>query len=241
MAQASWTPDIWTVVSVVIGGCMNFVAAFFIERKRAPRLQLQVEKPFAFYLSPGTPNQLDAQSVRLLVSNDPLSHLLGWIMVRSPAIQCHGVITFHDPKDGKPVHNSPMPARWAGGLQPHAIAIVDPNGRPSGYIQDPERVNVGARMDIYPGETQPLDVAARIAQDAECYGWSNEQYFSQPFGRNPIRKLDRGQWLVRVSVTSSGQKLEGFYRLINDGTRNEFQLKEANVEEKHLIRKNAGP
>ena len=68
-----------------------------------------------------------------------------------------------------------------------------------------KRVNVGVRMDIYPGETQPLDVAARIAQDTERYGWSNEQYFSQPFGRNLKRKLDRGQWLVRVLVTSSGQ------------------------------------
>ena len=147
-----------------------------------------------------------------------------------PAIQCHGVITFHDPKDGKPVHNSPMPARWADGLQPHAIAIVDPSGLPFGYIQDPERVNVGVRMDIYPGETQPLDVAARIAQDTERYGWSNEQYFSQPFGRNLKRKLDRGQWLVRGLVTSSGQKLEGFYRLINDGARTSFRSKRRTIQ-----------
>jgi hypothetical protein len=52
-------------------------------------------------------------------------------------------------------------------------------------IIDTMRLSLKSRIDVYPGESEPLDVAARFDDDVQCFGWSNEGYFSDP----PWREL----------------------------------------------------
>lgn len=109
-----------------------------------------------------------------------------------------------------------MVGRWPNTPQPALIEIAP------GI-----RVNVAQLEDtvnIYPGETQNLDIAIRADDDEECYGWNNEAYFSNPVWRNPDWKLKSGRYLVRVIITSSGQKKDGWFRLENSAGRRDFRL-----------------
>jgi hypothetical protein len=99
-------------------------------------------------------------------------------------------------------------------------------------IIDPIRLITESRIDVYPGESQLLDVAARFDDDEDCYGWNNEAYFSNPLWRNPAWRLPRGRYLARVEVTSSGQKCIGLFRLINDVARRDFRLEPASLDDK---------
>src|SRR5262249_728606 len=98
------------------------------------------------------------------------------------------------------------------------------------------RLSLASRIDVYPGETQLLDVAIRADNDAECYGWNNEAYFSTPQWRNPNWKLPSARYLVRIEVVSSGQKYGDGFRLINDVGRTDFRLDQTTVQEKGLLR-----
>jgi hypothetical protein len=79
-------------------------------------------------------------------------------------------------------------------------------------------------MDVYPGEFEILDVAVRLDDEEDCYGWKNESYFCIPPWRNPNWKLPRGRYLVSVEIASSGQKCVGLFRLINDVPGTDFRL-----------------
>jgi hypothetical protein len=79
-----------------------------------------------------------------------------------------------------------------------------------------------SRVDVYPNETEPLDIAIRADSDAECYGWNDDSY--RHHWRNPHWKLNPGCYLVRVVITSSGQRCAGVFHLKNDGSRAEFAL-----------------
>ena len=90
--------------------------------------------------------------------------------------------------------------------------------------------------ETYPIESQLLDVAARFDDDAPCYGWNNETYFSTPPWRNPAWRLGPGRYLARVEVTSSGQKCVGIFRLINDVARSDFRLEAPTAEDLQRLR-----
>ncbi len=113
--------------------------------------------------------------------------------------------------------------RWANSVEPVPIPIVNSKGEEQFRILDP-RLAAEYRMDVYPGESEILDVAVRLDDEEDCYGWNTESYFCIPAWRNPNWKLPRGRYLVRVTVTSSGQKCVGTFRLINDVSRTDFRL-----------------
>lgn len=212
-----------TAIGIVAGGILTILVAVWVEWLRRPRLIVLVEQPLDMIINPGN---LSARSLRVLVSNRALPSL-AFFMVRAPALQCRGKITFHRYNDGQEIFGRAMIGRWAGTLQPTAIPIVDTNGNTVSFIHDPERVGLGSRIDIYPGETEPLDVVARIETDQQCYGWNNETYFSQPFGRNENWRLGYDRFLVKVTISSSGQKRKAVFRLINDVPRNAFRMEVA--------------
>ena len=64
------------------------------------------------------------------------------------------------------------------------------------------------------GQWQLLDVAVRFDNEADCYGWNNDSYLYN--WRNPNWKLPRERYLAKVTITSSGQKCIGVFRLVND-------------------------
>jgi hypothetical protein len=140
-------------------------------------------------------------------------------MSRSAAMHCKGTITFHH-LDGQNVFGRAMEIRWSNTLEPVSMYFnlgnkTIPIGNSTTVIRD---------IHVYPGEAELLDVAARFDNDSECYGWSNASYFSNPLWRNPDWKLPQGRYLVKLSISSAGEKCTGVFRLINDVPRQDFRL-----------------
>jgi hypothetical protein len=128
-----------------------------------------------------------------------------------------------------------MRGRWAGSVEPLPIPVVTPQGAPQYQMLDLARLTLESRIDVYPGETEALDIVARFDNDDECYGWNNEVYFCQPLWRNPAWRLARGQYLVKVVIMSSGQTCIDYFRIINEGSRTDFHLDRATGIERRLL------
>ena len=153
--------------------------------------------------------------------------MLHW-MQRAAALQCRGEVTFHH-LDGQDIFGRRMSVRWANSPQPVPSQVVDLKGTPQFLIQDFARTTAEGRMDVYPGEEEIFDIAARFDSEPDCYGWNNDAYLFA--WRNPEWKLPSGRYLVMVVVTSSGQKCCGKFRLINDVARTDFRLEHATPED----------
>jgi hypothetical protein len=210
------------MVEVVIGAVIAICITIAIENLRKPKLVLAIGIPVDNAYT-GRP----AQDVRFLLvkcENRPLPWFARW-MSRNAALQCHGTVSFHHLTDGQNYFGRSMPIRWSGSSEPTPIEVHIGNAR--GVIIDPQRLSTESRVDIYPGEDWKLDVAARFDADAECYGWSNYSYFSNPVWRNPDWRLPAGRYLVKVTVISAGQRCELIFRLINDTQRRDFRLEPA--------------
>jgi len=207
------------MLSIVGGGIITILVTIAVEVLRRPKLRLVLAPAVNATYEPGRPAKRGRYLYIDLV-NQPLPWLARW-MSRSAALQCTGFITFHH-LDGQKFFSGQMPVRFSRSPEPVPLHFVI--GDKTGTILDPSRMNVDSRMDIYPGERTPLDVAAKFDSEDEVYGWSNLSYFSVPPWRNPDWKLPRGRFLVAVSISSSGQKCEGLFRLLNEAGPNDFRL-----------------
>jgi hypothetical protein len=207
-----------TVLEVVLGAIIAIVITIWVESLRKPRLSLGIipYKDVSYSNRPAS----SARFLYLELKNEPLPRLFRW-MSRNPALQCHGTITFHH-LDGQNIFGRAMPIRWSGSPEPVGMPIKIEDIQL--LIFDPSRYTLTPRMDVYPGESETLDVAARFDEEEECYGWSNENYFSDPIWRNPDWRLPRGRYLVKVVVETAGEKITGIYRLIGDVRRQDFRL-----------------
>ena len=172
------------------------------------------------------------RALRLIVHNEPLPGWAKW-MVRAPALQCWATITFHH-RDGQNVFGRAMDGRWAGSQQPVPLPVLGPQGQQF-EILDFARLTLQSRIDIYPGQSQPLDIVNRADNDEECYGWNNETYFSTPRWRNPNWRLPPERYLVKVIISSSGQEFTDCFRLINNVRRTDFRLEPAGRNERDLL------
>ena len=80
-----------------------------------------------------------------------------------------------------------------------------------------------SRIDIPPGESEILDLAVRCDEDEDAIGWNNESY-NPPLWKNPRWKLQKGRYLVSVTVRSAGQRWAADFDLNNQISRGEFLL-----------------
>jgi hypothetical protein len=55
-------------------------------------------------------------------------------------------------------------------------------------------------VTISVGESEYLDVITKYEKDKEAYGWNNAAYFNN--WRTPNYKLERGQYLVKISIST---------------------------------------
>jgi hypothetical protein len=124
-----------------------------------------------------------------------------------------------------------MMKRWSSTPEP-VREIVDVEGKPFSFL-DQERLRP-SRIEIFPGETEQLDIAVKLDADTECYGWNNDAYLHG--WRPPHWKLTAGRYLVRVKVTSSGQAWDTVLLLINDVPRTDFRLEAASSDECRKVR-----
>ena len=218
-------------LEVIFGAVVAILITIIVENVRKPKLEIKLAEHHDNAHLQNRP----AKSVRFLavdLLNKPLPWLFRW-MSRSAALQSHGSISFHH-LDGQNVFGRSMPIRWSGSPEPVPIHLQIDNTRV--LIADPARLSLISRMDVYPGEKQRLDVSAKFDDEKECYGWSNESYFSDPAWRNPDWKIPYGRYLVKVTVISSGEKVSGIYRLINDVAQLDFRLEEATLDDKSNVR-----
>jgi hypothetical protein len=89
-------------------------------------------------------------------------------------------------------------------------------------------------MDVSAGENKAIDIAAKYDDQVECYGWSNETYM---YGwKNYRRKINEGDYFVRVIVTSGGKKIKGWFKLKNDLPQTRFHLYYLSHEERNRIK-----
>jgi hypothetical protein len=216
------------ILGVVLGGLITIATTIAVEVLRRPVLSLSKEDPhFKMDYRPGLPFKV-ARYLRVVLTNKPLAR---W-MVRAPALQCRAVVTFHHRDDGQNVFGRAMEGRWSGSPEPVAAPILDKNGNQQFFMVDFARLNAQSRIDVYPGESTTLDIAVRADDDTDCYGWNNDAYFSNPPWRNPAWKLAPDRYLVKVVVTSSGQKCIGYFRLVNDVAQiDDFRLEAATADE----------
>lgn len=212
-----------SVLEIVLGAAIAILITIWVENLKKPRLSIQIT-------TPGDREYQDrpAKRARFLyvdVTNKPLPLWARW-MSRDAATQCHGTIAFYH-LDGQNVFGRTMPLRWSGSPEPIAPSFrIDDKLI---LISDPTKFNISPRLDIYPGERETMDIAAKFDDEEVCYGWSNENYFSDPIWRNPIWRLAPGRYLVKIVVTTSGEKVSEVFRLLNDVPIDGFRL-EAKME-----------
>jgi hypothetical protein len=204
---------------VVLGAALAILFAIFVEWLRKPQLTLSIGNTDIVRSSGATFPIHDGKSLRVRVFAEPLWRITRWMM-RSPALQCRGKISFHH-LDGQYLYSREMGARWAGTPEPLQTIGVNPNGEPISMI-DPYKIVTPSRVDIGTEEHESLDVVARYDNDLDCYGWSNESYLHD--WRNPAWRVPAGRYLVRVDIRCGGQSWNNAFRLINDVPRDDFRL-----------------
>jgi len=196
--------QMWGLIAgALIGTVTSALVAIWIEYLRRPFLQLSIETPAIEQARKQGAGAETGRYLRVKLFNKPLPGWVRW-MVREPAAQCRAAISFRHLLDNQDVFGRTMAGRWAN----------TPVGRPGDT----------SRIDVYPGDTEVLDVAARFDAQAECYGWNNEAYFSGPPGYNPDWKLGHGRYVVEVVIRSSGQTCSSRFHLHNDVPRSAFRL-----------------
>ena len=225
---------IGAVIGTITSILTSAAVAIFVEYMRRPRLELSVEvPPLDQSYSPPTHGITQMRSLRLCVFNKPLPRFARW-MVRAPALECRAAISFHH-LDGRNVFGRAMEGRWARSPEPVPLPVVGPGGQHS-QILDFTRLTLASRIDIYPGQTETLDIVNRPDNDSSCYGWNNEAYFATPAWRNQNWALPTGRYLVTAVISSSGQEFTDYFHLYNDVRRTDCRLDRANDEERNRLR-----
>ena len=214
-----------TIFGVLLGAIIAILITIAIELLRKPKLGFEILPPKDMEFDNQPANRMRAVCLKLV--NRPLPKCARW-MSRNPALQCHGTITFHH-LDGQNIFGRSMIVRWSGAPEPNPLRIQI--GNAEGLVFDPVRITHIQKMDIYPGENADIDIAARFDEEPECYGWSNESYFSNPPWRTVQWRLTPNRYIVKVTIFSSGETFSKIFRLINDIERQDFRIEAALPED----------
>jgi len=160
-----------TLFGVVLGAIIAIIVTIALEILRKPNLDFELLPPKDMEFDDQPAKRMRAVCLKLI--NKPLPKWARW-MSQNPALQCHGNITFHH-LDGQNIFGRSMIVRWCSAPEPNPLRIQI--GNMEGLVFDPVRITNIQKMDIYPGESADIDIAARFDDEPECYGWSNESYF----------------------------------------------------------------
>lgn len=228
--QQKGGPSLGTVISIVLGAVFTLVITGIVEAQKRPQLKLQKIDPRRMLIDdPMSQSSAEALIVNVRVINAPLPKWIRWMLVRNVATHCRAEITFQS-LDGRNIFGErKMDGRWADSPQPSAATFK--LGSEVIPIRDLSRKKVFQHMDIHSdAEGTILDIAAKFSGEYECYGWSNDSYFStyfgDPFGHPRQWKLPANQYLVTVSVFYAGQSEAVTFKLANDNDHDQFRLLE---------------
>ena len=195
---------------VLIGAGAAFLVNIVIQWMRLPGLKILRKPEFRDRSYEKRPAQ-KVRFVRVIVQNNSPKWFLKHIVGGSLAPRCRGRITFFN-QAGEKLFASPMPARWAGSAEMvlftgQCSAATPAVGDTRNIIlHDHNLYKPTSWIDIYPGSTESLDVAARLDEEDECYGWNNESYILTTTWRNKDRKLGPNGTITRASELPRRQR-----------------------------------
>lgn len=189
------------ILQIVVGSLISILFVVWMEYVRQPKLSFTISHPgdVTYPVNERPAKQLRA--LRLTITNHNLPWIMKWLQ-RSSAQRCSGTISFHH-LDGHNVFARSMSVRWT--RSPEPVPIEGRIGNERFTIADPQRLSPELAWDIFPGTSEEIDVATKFDQDEECYGWSNESYFSNPLWRNPRWRLEKERYLINVVIATSGR------------------------------------
>ena len=204
--------------SVILGVIASLIVVYFVESRKKPSLKLVLAAPSDQQYDKGYPATI-MRCLRIRVKNEELPKWLRW-MKRESAHDCLATIRFLYFPDGRKIFTEDMAGRWAG--SPEATPITGMVGINRLTIWDPTRLGIISKMNIPAGEQEDLDIAVRCDDELDAYGWNNESYQNE--WRTPKWKLEKGRYIVEVTVRSAGQKVSRRFLINNDLGREEFRL-----------------
>lgn len=216
-----------TAIGIIGGAIVAIIITIVVEIIRRPKIQMRIGSNESISY-PHHPLAHTGHYLHIEVLNKPLPRFLRWL-ARDVALQCRGTLTFHT-LDGAQFFKTPMLARFARSPEPIPLEIRFADG--VGVLIDPLRMSLESRFDLYPGEATPIDVAVKFDSEDDAYGWTNENYFSEPMWRNSDWRLPRGCYLVAVTVTASNARCKGLFRLLNNAGPSDFRLTNAQSRDK---------
>ncbi len=210
------------------GGITTILIAIWVERLRSPVLKFSIEEPLT--LAPTSAFSNPWRSLRVKVSNERLPSWANWL-VRLPAQQCRAEIAFLR-LDATPLFEKPTTGRWTGTQEPLVAFLSNDKGETIPVLTNPQMLTPA--LDVYPDDSELLDIVVRVEGEDLCYCWNDETYFYHDW-RNPHRVLGHGLYLVEVTISSSGRKRRGQFRLSNDGPFTAFRLTEITPADRQAI------
>jgi hypothetical protein len=220
------------ILGAVLGGVIAFGIAFIVEMYRRPKLILSRLAPIDTLFAPiiGTASQTACKSLHIDVYNKPF---LGF---RAAALQCKAEITFYE-LDGRDRFGKSMIGRWSSSPQPLPIkGRILPEGKEF-LIEDPSRLTLESRTDIFPGERKELDLVLRFQGEENCYGWNNDQFFKLDNKNNLDWPLEHHRYLVQVRIFTFGQSFTGIFEIVNNVPYSSFRLADATPEDRRLLKR----
>jgi hypothetical protein len=215
-AQEGHASSIW---NVILGAIVAIGVAIAVEYLRKPALAMSIATPKEVVYPPDYPARR-ARYLYLQIRNKSMPRWARW-MQRNALLECHGEILFRK-LEGDPLILRAMAIRWHGpDPQPMVICI----GCQKGTIYDMARFQP-AHISLYPGEPVKFTVAARFDSDADCYGWCDENYLSDPQWRNQVWKIPRGSYRIDATIRGGGLHLKRAFLLLNPERTEEFRIEE---------------
>jgi hypothetical protein len=210
-----------TVLSFTLGALASIFASGFFEWLKRPILSVQVAPADNKNYGAGHPVAQKARFLQVSVKNREPWLWFRWLS-KNAASQCVADITFFH-LDGQRVFEEDMPGRWSGWPEP--LAMVGHVGRQPIELVNPYYLSSEfRRINIYSDAPRLLDIAVRFDNDPECYGWTTENYNSQPPWKNPKWRLAPNRYLVKVDVRADAVATSACFRLINDTAVGDFRL-----------------
>jgi hypothetical protein len=212
------------IILLIAGAVLGGLATVVVSRPKVT-LSIAVPADMQYYRADG---HEAFRSLRINVAN-----AARWWTIMAPAVACRATVTFYN-NDGHDFFGRSTVGRWANSPAPQPTLAPVPGGTLA--VFDLDRFNRESRLDIFPAESEPIDIAARFQAEADCYVWNNETQI-HPTGRPPQWRLPAGVFLVKVGVVASGRPHVGYFRIHNDGpTLNTFRMEMASPDEVARIR-----
>lgn len=187
------------------------------------------DSPVADYLD--LPGQQDITSIRILPGKtafypDPASRQVAFAHVQvinagpfAPRARC-GIRFFR--MDRSPVFADEMPGRWSGSPEPTSpvgigsqiISVADASKIPMGYV-----------FDFAAKEETAVALAVKFADSQECWGWTQDSYFTK--WQPSSWKLPMERLRARVRIVVNGVEYSNEFLLDTTLSVDEFAVYEA--------------